>query len=147
LVFDRTCSSIEDIHSLCALPDFLVAVSSGTDEIVRLPLRAGELGPEEVIWRISTDAGRSDNHHLNSICSWRGGLVVSGFGPKPDGTWRSAREGFLQNIDTGERLVTAVRHPHSATPVGDTLSYCESATASVRVVGTQTSSPVLPGYT
>lgn len=145
LVSEHLCPSAIDAHSLRAIDDALYVVSTGTDEVVRLVLRGAEVISETVVWRPDPEGPRTDIHHLNAITSWRGDIVVSGFGRRTGPLWGSAIDGFLQRMNSAERLLTGIRHPHSAVEVGGAVAYCESATSTVHVMGTGRAGRV-PGY-
>jgi hypothetical protein len=154
LIFDRRdlrllneyrCSQVVDAHSLWATDGELYVVSTGTDAVVRIALEEAEVRKEEVYWRPEPDGPAADAHHLNAICAWAGDLVVSGFGRKAGTQWSSAREGFILNTKTGERIVSGAGHPHSLAEIGGRLAYCESSSMALRLAGTPLSQ-TLPGY-
>jgi hypothetical protein len=112
---------------------------------VRLTLRGAHIVREDVLWRPDPAGPRSDVHHLNALGSWRGRLVCSGFGKKVDPLWSSAANGFIVDIETGERLASGIGHPHTLIDVGSTLAYCESSTSTIRLLDTGAMQQV-PGY-
>jgi hypothetical protein len=134
-----------DAHSLHAGDDHVDVVSTGSDEVVRLSLSGPHVVAEEVVWRPDPDGPRSDIHHLNAICSWQGGLVVSGFGRKTDRLWSSAADGFIASVPRGERPAAGIGHPHSLMELDGRLAYCESATGTIHVIGRDDVGRV-PGY-
>jgi hypothetical protein len=136
-----------DIHSLWASSnEMLYAVSTGTDEVLKLEMRGPEVVSESVIWRPEPAGPRSDMHHLNAICGWNGDLLVSGFGKKPEIKWTSASDGFVFTITRGERMAGAIQNPHSLLPLGETFVYCESKTQMIRMFN-DSRRQQLPGYT
>jgi hypothetical protein len=152
-VFDRedlsvvarhTLARVYDAHSMLIGPDGLDVVSTGTDEVVRITLRGTEVSAEEVLWRPDADGPRADVHHLNGICRWNDRVIVSGFGKKAGRLWDSAHAGFAAAIPSGE-IVAHARHPHSVMALGDTLAYCDSASAELRMLGSDRVIPT-PGY-
>jgi hypothetical protein len=154
LVFDRrdltllaehVFSSVFDAHSVLALDGELLVVSTGTDEITRVRLDGPNVVSEEVLWRMDVHGPRADVHHLNAICSRRGEVLVSGFGKKTGHLWSTATAGFIVSVTTGERLAMGIGHPHSLIDVEETLAYCESSTATVRLLG-KNRAQQLPGY-
>jgi hypothetical protein len=137
--------STGDIHSICGSDSILYAVSTGTDEILKLEMQGREVVSETVIWRPEPTAARSDIHHLNAICSRNGDLLVCGFGKKSAAQWTSASDGFIFNVTRGEMMADGIQNPHSLALIGDTLVYCESKTQMVRAYG-DSRSQALPGY-
>jgi hypothetical protein len=145
LLTDHAFSSIVDAHSLLAIDGGLLVVSTGTDEVTRVRLEGAEVVAEEVVWRMDANGPRADVHHLNAICSRGGELLVSGFGKKTGDTWSTAGSGFIVNITSGETIATGIGHPHSIIDVDGTMAYCESSTATLRMMGGARSQQ-LPGY-
>lgn len=139
---------VEDIHSMALLKDekTLLIVSTGTDDIVEVILDDTEIKSEKVFLHLGSGE-RKDNHHINSIIEWQNELFVSGFGPKEaGGDWSTARNGFIMNIYTGEKIMEGLEHPHSLTVINGKLAFCESRKKSVRFVN-HLQSDMLPGYT
>jgi hypothetical protein len=64
--------------------------------------------------------GEDDSCHINSLALWNGRLVFSAFGDfkkhrgYKDGT---KGKGFVQEVETGRRLITGLSQPHSLVPV------------------------------
>jgi len=152
-VFDRadlslaarhTLSRVYDAHSMLTGPHGLDVVSTGTDEVIRVTLRGAELIGEDVLWRPDPDGPRTDVHHLNGICRWKDRVLVSGMGRKSGRLWDSADAGFIVAIPSGETILNA-RHPHSVMVLGETLAYCDSATAEFRILGSP-DAVTMPGY-
>ncbi len=133
LLNEHVFQSTGDIHSICRSGEALYAASTGTDEVIRLEMRGPEVVSESVIWRPEPDGPRSDEHHLNGVCCWRGDLLVSGFGKKSGPQWSSALDGFIFNITRREQVVGGLYNPHSVVPFETTIAYCESRTGEVRV--------------
>ena len=145
LVTSYRCQTVVDAHSLHLSDDELLVTSTGTDEVVRMTLRESDVMREETLWRPDPAGPRSDVHHLNALGSWQGRLVCSGFGRKVDQLWSSAANGFIVDIETGERLASGIGHPHTLIDVGPTLAYCESSTSTIRLLNTGHVQQV-PGY-
>jgi len=155
VIFDATDLSLlrrydfcaaSDVHSIWAEGDAVYAVSSGTDEVMKLLLRGTEVVSEEVFWRPEPNAPRKDHHHLNSITGVDGQLLVSGFGRRSGEHWQSARHGFIQSLASSETIVRGIEQPHSVLILGEAIAYCESRQMAVRVHEGQRA-PSLAGYT
>jgi hypothetical protein len=153
-VFDRATLSLRGLHSLPAMSDVhslrvedgaLLAVSTGTDEVVRLRLQGAEIGCSEVYWRPDPGGAREDIHHLNAILRAHGDWYVSGFGRKAGETWGSAKNGVVLRLTDRQAVASEIVHPHSLALIGDALAYCESRDRSVRILGGERSEP-LPGF-
>jgi hypothetical protein len=137
--------STRDIHSISATEDLVYAVSTGTDEVIKLQVHGVDVISEAVFWRPEPGAPRADIYHLNGICNWRGNVLVSGFGKKTGQLWSSAARGFIVDISTGEMIGSQIEQPHSVVALGDTVAYCESRKMAVGVVGGHCAQK-LPGY-
>ena len=123
-----------------------MVVSSGTDEIVEVTIRAGEVKTETVYWRMDPVGARHDHHHLSGICAAQEGLVVCGFGKRRTELWSSATDGFLLDLNHGSQIVSDLHQPHTATRISSSIIYCESRKMAVRRChGAE--SQALPGYT
>ena len=142
LMFDRSSfdlltqyvfRSTGNVHSIWGSDGVLYAISTGTDEVLKLEMQGPEVISETVIWRLERERPRSDMHHLNAICARNGDLLVSGFGKRSGTMWTSASDGFIFNVTHGEKLAGGVNNPHSLALVGDTVVYCESKTRTVRL--------------
>jgi uncharacterized protein DUF4915 len=135
-----------DVHSMCLHRGRLLAVSTGTDEVIELKIRDGAIESEHIYWRAWTGEKRSDNRHLNGICSTTEGVLVCGFGIRSDDLWSSATNGFLFNLDQKEVLVSGLEQPHSVLGFRSSIAFCESRK---RVVSLwrRAIDQVLPGYT
>jgi hypothetical protein len=133
-----------DVHSLYPLAGALYAVSTGTDELLRLELDDGEVVAESVYWRPASAGPRRDEHHLNAVYFWDGALVVSGFGRRPpEADWKDARDGFLWHLGRDERFGPALYQPHSFAALPDEdLVVCESPARIVRSLSGKVSPPL-----
>ena len=101
---------------------------------------------ERIAWRPHPDSPREDVHHLNSICRSNGRVLVSGLGRKAGGTWGSARDGAIWDVEADDDVLTALNHPHSLSPIGESLLFCESRAGLIRTLDGSASS-ALGGYT
>jgi hypothetical protein len=133
----RTCAvldvghpeNVKDVHSVAVVDGATYLVSTGTDEVRRLP-RGRTGGPTEAVWQATT-AG-ADTHHLNSILPVDGRLLCSGFGPKAGQRWSTAIDGYVVDLNSGEIAWRGIEHPHSLTAGHDDLYIVESRRAQVR---------------
>lgn len=144
LVFDRKhftlvnqyyFKRVKDVHSfyLDSGEGFLYVVSTGTDEVIRLELAEQHVLNETVFWRPEPDGELSDNYHLNSICEWKGDILVSGFGKKQDPQdWNSAKNGFVYNISKNITIMEGLQQPHSLAIIDGALACCESRSKTLR---------------
>jgi hypothetical protein len=77
-----------DVHSIVADAGGMYAVSTGTDELLRLSLDVdGRVVSEEIVWRAESDGERADRHHVNDVAvsglsSWSP-VSVRGQGRRP----------------------------------------------------------------
>jgi hypothetical protein len=139
-----------DVHSIWLDGSRLLAVSTGTDEVIEVVLQGPQVVSERVVWRPEEGGSREDSHHLNAICGRDGGVLVTAFGTKTATTSNTARDGFVVDITTGERVASGIDQPHSLALIGTGMACCESRKAAVRILdakGTDRISARLPGYT
>jgi hypothetical protein len=119
---------VRDVHSVSVVESFLYVVSTGTDEVRRVP--TDRLGaPSEVVWQ-ATDAG-CDTHHVNAILPVKGRLFCSAFGPKNGDRWSTALAGYVVDIESGDIIERGIEHPHSLAVAPDDLYVAESRRARV----------------
>ena len=115
---------VRDVHSICVSGDSIYVVSTATDEVWAFEISRDALANPKVVWKAS-NTGR-DTHHLNSIVEAAGDLMVSAFGPKTDGSWNSATNGYIHNISRDLRLMDGIYHPHTLSVRNKEMYYCES---------------------
>ncbi len=120
-----------DVHSIALDGNALIAVSTGTDSVLRIDMETMRC---EAVWRAG--AGGSDTHHLNAAAWFGGHLLCSGFGPKRSDRWSSATEGYIYDITAGSYVATGLYHPHSLASFDGTLYVCESSHSRVRTIDT-----------
>ena len=71
----------------------------------------------------------ADSWHINCLGVWQGRLVFSAFGEFNEHRgWKeqSAGQGFVQDLLTGERLISGLSMPHSLVVIGDHLLLANS---------------------
>lgn len=146
LLSEYTFPSARDVHSICLHGDRLYVVSTGTDEVLALRLDGPRVIQETVFWRPDASYPREDFHHLNSVCSFDGNLLVSGFGRKSGPLWSSALDGFVVNASRGAVIARGLSQPHSLLAVDGAIGYCESGKENVQI-GHDLSIGDLHGYT
>jgi hypothetical protein len=137
-----------DVHSIVAEGGGMYAVSTGTDELLRLGLDIeGRVTSEEIVWRAESDGERADRHHVNDVAVFGGRLLVSGFGPRPGPTaWEGARDGFVRSVADASVVLGPLYHPHSICDLGSgEFAVCESPRRRIVTSTGRISSP-LPGY-
>lgn len=121
-------TSIHDIHDVMITDSSLYVVGTSANEVVQLDKNAA-------IVRGWTLSGDIDAKHINCFARWNERLVFSVFG---DFTGHrqykglTAQAGFVQDLQTGERLIEALSQPHSLVPFGDHLLLANSELKEVR---------------
>ncbi len=157
LIFDRPTLNLvnryrfvqgRDVHGLLPVEGGLLAVSTGTDDVLYVRLEGDRVAYEGSLWRPDATLEYADNHHLNDICRHDGRVLVCGFGlRRPGERWTTAENGGVWGIDTDEMVATGLRQPHSVRSVGGELMYCASPDNSVNGAGGDPVAEGLPGYT
>ena len=127
-------TNARDVHSLVVIDDNIYLVSTGTDQVLqyRFDRTQKQIQFTGIVWQPTDSHGISDTHHLNALVLYQGELFVSGFGPKTDTTWSSAKHGYVFNITRKKYVLPQIYHPHSLTIVNNEFYYCESSTRSVK---------------
>lgn len=100
---------ISDFHDILFFKDHLYVVSTGTNEVVEL----SDEGKIVARWRFK---GEKDAWHLNCLDVWDGRVIVSAFGEFYEHRGykkNSLRQGFVMDLETGERLIANLSQPHS----------------------------------
>jgi hypothetical protein len=99
---------LKDGHSVCGYDKSSVLIaSSGTNSIVR-----AWHGKSEVFWQ--SDVGdNQDRIHVNSVAVHEGQTFITAFGESQTQSWLDARNGYVQNITTGQVVYRGLYHPHS----------------------------------
>ena len=122
-------ADVSDVHSLGVCDGWLYLVSTGTDEVRRIP--ANQVASRsELVWRASSSG--SDTHHVNSILAIGARLMCSAFGPKRGERWSSATDGYVIDIGSGQLMCQGIEHPHSLAIGPDDIYVVESRRARVR---------------
>jgi hypothetical protein len=120
----------KDAHSIVFQDGYVYVVSTGTNEIYRVPFQGGALKDEELYWQHPGVRYDRDEIHLNGMTVDCGRLICSCFGEKTeDGSWGT--NGRIIYLDTGEIIRGKLRHPHTPLIAGNRLFFAESATDKV----------------
>jgi hypothetical protein len=123
-----------DAHSLEPVGSSLYAVSTGSNALVRVDLRAdGEgVAGAQVVWAHEDRRVDRDLVHLNSVTHAGDDIIVTCFGEKQDDSWSATRNGRCMNLTRGTIVSTGIPHPHSACVIADRLYVCGSADGTLR---------------
>jgi hypothetical protein len=135
-----------DVHSLLAVEDHrLLAVSTGTDEVVELTVRGFAVTSERVGWRPARSPAGQDSVHLNSLAVHGEEILVSAFGRRTSPDWEGAKSGFVAALANGRAVIDGLSQPHSLVSLGADLLFCESG---LGVIGglERPKTVALPGY-
>ncbi len=113
---------VKDGHSLAVKDDKIYIASTGNDSIVEF---IPETGEERIFWK--ENSMERDSIHMNSMI-WMGShMIISAFGKKAGEQWITARNGFLMNIHTGQKIKDSLFHPHTLLKTEQGVFLCESA--------------------
>lgn len=111
-----------DVHDVLIDGDAFYLVGTQGNEVVKFDATAIEMDR----WTLP---GEDDAWHVNCLAKWNGRLVFSAFGEfSGHRQYKGATKesGFVQDLLTGERLVTGLSQPHSLCPMGDSLLVANS---------------------
>lgn len=112
-----------DVHDVLIYQESLFAVNTETNSIFQYDLEGREIQK----WCFSD---KKDSWHINCLAVWNGRLIFSAFGEFDSELGyrgNSSETGFVQEVQTGERIVCGLSQPHSLTPFGDRLLLANSA--------------------
>lgn len=135
---------VREVHSICALDNSILVVSTGTDEVIGYEFSNKGFRNPMVIWKASNE--KRDTHHVNSILQMENEIYISAFGPKNNELWLSATNGYIYNISTDKFIKEGINHPHSLSAINGRIYYCESAQQQFRSLGGEINFK-LDGYT
>jgi len=124
----------KDGHSILFTKGFLYVVSTGTDRVLKYRIEGGEIDlvSAEMVWKPDGSIGKTDTHHINSICRHKNSILVSAFGLKKGERWSSARNGYIVDLESGKEKVKSIYHPHSVFSDGEKIVFCESSAGFLR---------------
>lgn len=117
-----------DIHDVLLEGQFHYVVKTDDNEVVKLD----ERGQERQRWTLP---GERDSWHVNCMTRWGSRLVFSAFGDlrlHKEYKQKSHESGFVQDLDTGEKLITGLSQPHSLLAAGDKLLLANSENFEIR---------------
>ena len=139
-------AGFDDIHDVLLDGEFRYIVKTQTNEIVKLD----QQGREKQLWRFP---GEDDSWHINCLARWNGRIVFSAFGDfrlHKEYKKNSRESGFVQDLDTGEKLITALSQPHSLLVADGKLLLADSENFAISEYDSQgrlLRSKKLDGYT
>lgn len=124
-------AGIDDLHDVFIDGESCYVVSTRGNEIVRFDSD----GIEQRRW---TFPGERDAWHINCLARWNGRLVFSAFADRPE--HRAYKEppfdvGFVQDLETSERLITGLFQPHSLVADSECLLLANSGESEIRAYG------------
>jgi len=122
---------VSDIHSIDRRDNTLLSVSTGTDTVARHTLLGTGARSGGIVW--SPASGDADSIHLNGATRAEGRALVSGFGPRKDGSWNAADRGFVYDLEEEEIVpgFAGIHHPHSVIVHSGEVFCLESVTGKV----------------
>ena len=122
----------KDTHSIVFHVGYVYAVSTGTNEIYRVPVQNRMLGVEELYWQYPGVRYDRDEVHLNGLTIDGDRFIASCFGERnKNGSWSTNGKVFY--LDTGGKLHGSLLHPHTPLVIGNRLFFAESAANKVYV--------------
>jgi hypothetical protein len=116
---------IWDIHDVFLVNDHFYAVSSGSNEVVLISVKSGDIVQR---W---TYPGENDSWHLNGLGRWNGRMVVSAFGhfqTHRGYIGHSYQNGFIMDLQSSNIRWGQLTEPHSPKCVDSNYYICDSGT-------------------
>jgi Domain of unknown function (DUF4915) len=124
---------IDDIHDILQVNGDYYVVGTYDNAVYKFN-KSFEL---QQCWKMS-DA--KDSWHLNCLAYWNGRVVFSAFGDfsNPFGyRGHTAGQGFVQDLLSGERIITGLNQPHSVIAHGENLFLANSRECELREYNAQ----------
>jgi glycosyltransferase involved in cell wall biosynthesis len=118
----------DDIHDVYLYGKFIYLVGTSGNEILKL----NDMGEEIQRWIFP---GEKDSLHINSLEKWNGNIVFSAFGEFIEHRGykgKTESSGFVQDLNTSQRLITGLSQPHSLVPIGHDLLLANSEKKELR---------------
>jgi len=115
-------ANFDDVHDVLWEDDHCYVVGTSGNEIIKLSRRGDELQR----WVFPGDM---DSWHINCLGIWSGRVVFSAFGDFREHLGykgRSLEAGFVQDLLSGERLISGLSQPHSLVAFEDRLFLANS---------------------
>ena len=115
-------ANFNDVHDVLWEGGYCYLVGTVGNEIIKLSRRGDELQR----WVFPGDR---DSWHINCLGSWSGRIVFSAFGDFREHRGykgKSLGMGFVQDLLSGERLISGLSQPHSLVAVEDRLFLANS---------------------
>jgi GT2 family glycosyltransferase len=109
LILDKRLVDLADIHDVLEYDDHYYVVGTTHNEVIKF----NKDGSEVERWR---SLGEDDSKHLNCLAIWNGRVVYSAFGEFTEHRGykgRSAGQGVVKDLETGETLIAGLSQPHS----------------------------------
>lgn len=129
---NRLPESHPDIHDVLEVDGQIYAVDTETNSVHHL-----HTDGSTTQWVYSEV---KDSWHVNCLGVWQGRVVFSAFGEFTEcRIWkdRARGQGFVQDLLTGEQLITGLSMPHSLVAVGDHLLLANSQDQEIHEYNTQ----------
>jgi hypothetical protein len=129
---------IYDPHSIAVIDNYLYIVSTGNDTVFKHEILPDNYISQKgkIFWKPKGSKGLLDTHHLNSLFYSPSNLLVSGFGPKENKRWSSAKNGYIYDLINNKYVIKNIYHPHSIFK-DIKLKVCESSTSSILINGSK----------
>ena len=138
--------NFDDVHDVIWVGGYCYVVGTAGNEIIQL----SRTGLEVQRWVFP---GEIDSRHINCLASWKGRIVFSAFGDFSEHRGykkETVGAGFVQDLVSGERLISGLSQPHSLCPVGDRLFLANSEKSEIiefSANGSMLRSKEMDGYT
>ena len=119
---DNKVMGFDDVHDVLIDGEFYYLVGTSGNEVVKV----SAFGKELQRWVFP---GEIDSMHINCLAKWNGAIVFSAFGDFSIGydyKGKSLGSGFVQDLHSGQRLITDLSQPHSLVSVNENLILASS---------------------
>jgi GT2 family glycosyltransferase len=144
--FVKSHTLLEDIHDVLVHEHEVYIVGTARNEIIKLDFAGNEIQR----WALSNE---KDAWHINCLAVWNNRIIFSAFGEFTESRGykgRTQASGFVQDLLSGERLISGLSQPHSLSPIGQNLLLANSEQMEILEFsphGTLIKSQKLEGYT
>ncbi|NIF80751.1 DUF4915 domain-containing protein [Paraburkholderia sp. Cy-641] len=123
---------LDDIHDVLFFNNHLYVVGTIKNQITKFNADGLELKS----WTFS---GQHDSRHINCLGLWNGRVVFSAFGDFAETRsykGKTAGAGYVEDLESGKRLITGLNQPHSLVQFGDNLLIANSGDKELREYST-----------